>query len=49
MQDKFRQSIEFKIYCQQNAPNVILFERILSKIEKVCLAHPEELFKTGES
>ena len=44
----FRQSIEFKIYCQKSAPNLLLFERTISKIEKICVAHPDELFKGGE-
>lgn len=45
----FRHAIEFKIYYQQFAPNIQLFERILNKIENVCVAHPEELFQSGES
>lgn len=45
----FRQSIEFKIFCQTQAPNILLFERTISRIEKICVAHPDELFKSNES
>ena len=49
MAERFKQSMEFKIYCQQYAPNILLFERILTKIEKICMDHPDELFKTDET
>jgi hypothetical protein len=49
MAERFKKSIEFKIYCQQRAPNVLLFERIISKIEKICMDHPEELFRTSDN
>lgn len=45
----FRRAIEFKTWTSDQAPNVVLFERIILKIKKICMNHPTELLQSNET
>lgn len=45
----FKDAIEFKVFTNDACPNVVLFERILQKITKICQHHPHELMQTSDS
>ena len=46
--EELRHTPEFKALVEKKAPNVLLFERIIKKISKICQNHPEEVLKFND-